>query len=51
MNIAIGDLRHLRPAQIRQLYQACVTLIMDYVLAVWHNPLKNKIHLKTFNIV
>ena len=29
VNIAIGGLRHLRPAQMRQLYQTCVTPVMD----------------------
>ncbi|EED11880.1 hypothetical protein TSTA_110590, partial [Talaromyces stipitatus ATCC 10500] len=47
VNIALGGLRHLHPEQMRQIYQACVTSIMDYASTVWHNPLKDKIHLRT----
>jgi hypothetical protein len=36
---------------MRQLYQACVTLIVDYASMVWHNPLKNKTHLRTLGTV
>jgi len=41
-SLAIGRLRQLRPAQMRQLYQACVVLRMEYASTVWHNPAKNK---------
>ncbi|KAJ5728168.1 reverse transcriptase [Penicillium malachiteum] len=37
--IALSGLRYLRPEQMRQLYQAYVTPIVDYALTVWHNPL------------
>ncbi|THC88816.1 hypothetical protein EYZ11_011733 [Aspergillus tanneri] len=43
--VALGGLRHLRPEQMRQLYQACVTPVVDYALIVWHDPLRDKIHL------
>ncbi|EED11752.1 hypothetical protein TSTA_109310 [Talaromyces stipitatus ATCC 10500] len=36
---------------MRQLYQACVTLIVDYASTVWHNPLKDKIHLRMLGTV
>lgn len=36
---------------MRQLYQACVTPIVDYASAVWHNPLRDKIHLRTLGTV
>jgi hypothetical protein len=42
VNIALGGLRHLRPEQMRQLYQACVVLVVDYASAVWHNPLRDR---------
>jgi hypothetical protein len=32
--IILSGLRHLRPDQMRQLYQACVTPVVDYVLIV-----------------
>ena len=51
VNIALGGLRHLRPEQMRQLYQACVTPIVDYASAVWHNPLKDKTHLRSIRTV
>ncbi|XP_024085694.1 uncharacterized protein LOC106673621 [Cimex lectularius] len=50
-NIALAGLRHLRPGQMRQVYQACVTPIMDYASTVWHNPLKDKRHLRVLNTV
>jgi len=37
VNIAMGGLRHLRPGQMRQLYQACVAPVVDYASTVWHN--------------
>ncbi|KAF4228839.1 hypothetical protein CNMCM8980_000121 [Aspergillus fumigatiaffinis] len=42
VNIALGGLRHLRPEQMRQLYQACVVPVVDYASAVWHNPLRDR---------
>ena len=51
VNIALGGIRHLRPEQMRQLYQACVVPIVDYTSTVWHNPLKNKTHLRTLGTV
>lgn len=36
---------------MRQLYQACVTPIVEYASTVWHNPLKDKIHLRTLGTV
>ena len=51
VNIALAGLRHLRPGQIRQVYQACVTPIMDYASTVWHNPLKDKRHLRVLDTV
>ncbi|KAI3045365.1 hypothetical protein CBS147353_11800 [Aspergillus niger] len=50
-NIALAGLRHLRLGQMRQVYQACVTPIMDYASTVWHNPLKDKRHLKWLDTV
>ncbi|EED11829.1 hypothetical protein TSTA_110090, partial [Talaromyces stipitatus ATCC 10500] len=47
VNIALGGLRHLRLEQMRQLYQVCVTPIVDYASTVWHNPLKDKVYLRT----
>ncbi|KUM55793.1 hypothetical protein ACN42_g11443 [Penicillium freii] len=49
--IALSGLRHLRPEQMRQLYQACVTPIMDYASTVWHDPLRDKVHLRHLNTV
>lgn len=51
VNIALAGLRHLRPGQMRQVYQACVTPIMDYASTVWHNPLKDKRHLRVLDTV
>ncbi len=50
-NLAIGRLRQLRPAQMRQLYQACVVPRMDYASTVWHNPAKNKWQITALNTV
>ncbi|KAI3043038.1 hypothetical protein CBS147353_11848 [Aspergillus niger] len=50
-NIALAGLRHLRPGQMRQVYQACVTPIMVYASTVWYNPLKDKRHLKWLDTV
>ena len=51
VNIALGGIRHLRPEQMRQLYQACVVPIVDYASTVWHNPLKDKTHLRALGTV
>jgi ribonuclease HI len=51
VNLSLGGLRHLRPEQMRQLYQACVIPIVDYASSVWHNPLRDKIHLRTLGTV
>ena len=40
--LAIGRLRHLRPKQMRQLYQACVIPQLDYASTVWHSPKRCK---------
>jgi hypothetical protein len=42
VNSALGGLRHHRPGQRRQLYQACVVPVVDYASTVWHNLLKDK---------
>ena len=49
--IALSGLRHLRPEQMRQLYQVCVTPIIDYASTVWHDPLRDKTHLRHLNTV
>ena len=36
---------------MRQVYQACVTAKLDYASTVWHNPLKDKGHLKALGTV
>jgi ribonuclease HI len=51
VNTALGGLRYLRPGQMRQLYQACVTPIVDYASTVWHSPPKDKMHLRALNTV
>ncbi|THC88360.1 hypothetical protein EYZ11_012191 [Aspergillus tanneri] len=51
VNIALGGLRHLRPEQMRQLYQACVTPVVDYASTVWHKPLRDKTHLRLLGTV
>lgn len=45
VTITLGRLWHLRPEQMQQLYQACVTLVVDYASIVWHDPLRDKTHL------
>jgi hypothetical protein len=47
----MSGLRHLRPIQMRQLYRACVAPVGDYASTVWHDPLKDKMHLRTLNTV
>jgi ribonuclease HI len=49
--IALSGLRYLRPEQMRQLYQACVTPVVDYASTVWHDPLRDKTHLRHLNTV
>jgi ribonuclease HI len=49
--IALCGLRHLRPEQMRQLYQACVTPVVDYASTVWYDPLRDKTHLRHLNTV
>jgi ribonuclease HI len=51
VNTALGGLRYLRPGQMRQLYQACVTPIVDYASTVWHSPTKDKMHLRALNTI
>ena len=36
---------------MRQLYQACVTPVVDYASTVWHDPLRDKTHLRHLNTV
>ena len=36
---------------MRQLYQACVAPVVDYASTVWHNPLKDKTHLRALGTV
>ena len=40
--LGMSGLRHLRPAQMRQIYQACVLPKLDYASTVWLNPLRDK---------
>jgi ribonuclease HI len=49
--IALCGLRYLRPEQMRQLYQACITPVVDYASTVWHDPLRDKTHLRHLNTV
>lgn len=51
LNIALGGLRQLRPEQMRQLYQACVAPVVDYVSTVWHDSLRAKIHSRMLGTV
>ncbi|KAJ5135377.1 reverse transcriptase [Penicillium bovifimosum] len=44
-------LRQLRPEQIRQLYEACVVPVIDYASTVWHDPLRDKTHLRQLRTV
>ena len=41
----------LRPEQMRQLYQTCVAPVVDYASTVWHDPLRDKTHLRHLNTV
>jgi hypothetical protein len=36
---------------MRQPYQACVTPVVDYAPTVWHDPLRDKTHLRHLNTV
>lgn len=40
--LAMGGLSHLRPTQMRQLYQACVIPRLDYASTIWDNPDKDR---------
>ena len=51
VNIATGGLRHLRPKQMRELYQACVTPIVDYASTVWHNPRKDNMQMRALGTI
>jgi ribonuclease HI len=51
VSIALGGLRHLRPEQMQQLYRACVTPVVDYASTAWHDPLRDKTHLRHLNTV
>lgn len=51
VSIALGGLQHLRPEQMRQLYQACVTPVIDYASTVWYDPLRDKTYLRHLNTV
>ena len=46
VNIALGGLRQLRPEQMRQVHEACVVPVIDYASTVWHDPLRDKTHLR-----
>ncbi|OQD73992.1 hypothetical protein PENANT_c192G05394 [Penicillium antarcticum] len=49
-DVALGGLRHLRSEQMGQLYQTCVTPIVDYASTVWHDPLQDKPHLRHYTV-
>ncbi|KAJ5366120.1 reverse transcriptase [Penicillium brevicompactum] len=49
--MALSGLRHLRPEQMQQLYQACVAPIVDYASTVCHGPLRDKVHIRHLNTV
>jgi hypothetical protein len=36
---------------MRQLYEACVTSVVDYASTVWHDPLRDKTHLRHLRTV
>ncbi|CDM32442.1 hypothetical protein DTO013E5_8945 [Penicillium roqueforti] len=36
---------------MRQLYQSYITPVLDYTSTVWHNPLRDKTHLRHLNTV
>lgn len=43
VNIALGELR--------QLYEACVAPVVEYASTVWHDPLRDKTHLRHLRTV
>ncbi|KAJ5301892.1 CMGC/CDK/CDC2 protein kinase [Penicillium antarcticum] len=43
--------QHLRPEQMRQLYKACVAPVVEYASTVWHDPLRDKMHLRHLRTV
>ena len=49
--LGMSGLRHLRPAQMRQIYQACVLPKLDYASTIYHNPLRDKGHLRVLRTV
>lgn len=49
--VALAGLRILRLEQMRQIYQACITPIVGYASTVWHDPLRDKTHLRHLNTV
>ena len=49
--LGMGGLRHLRPAQMKQVYQVCVLPKLDYASTVWHKPNKDKGHLRVLDTV
>ncbi|KAF7184036.1 hypothetical protein CNMCM7691_004595 [Aspergillus felis] len=51
VSITLAGLQHLRPEQMQQIYQACVTPVVDYSSTVWHDPLQDKTHLHHLNSV
>jgi ribonuclease HI len=51
VSIALGGLRQLRPEQMRQLYEACVAPVVEYASTVWHDPLRDKTHLRHLRTV
>jgi hypothetical protein len=51
VSIAMGSLRHLRPAEMRQIYQACVTPTLDYASTIWFNPYGERDKLKALTSV
>ncbi len=38
VGIAMGSLSHVRLAEMRQVYQARVTSVLDYISSDWFNP-------------
>jgi hypothetical protein len=51
VNITLRGLRQLRPEQMRQLYKACVAPVIEYASTVWHDPLRDKTHLRHLRTV
>lgn len=44
--LGMSGLRNLRPAQMRQIYQACVLPKLDHASTIWINPLRDKGHMR-----